>query len=67
MLRQGITDADPVFVSTLAVKATDLADRHPHLVVDSERARVLRSVLMKPEHESAVPWLIDRMTQLSGH
>jgi hypothetical protein len=36
-------------------------------VVDSERARVLRSVLMKPEHESAVPWLIDRMTQLSGH
>jgi glutamate/tyrosine decarboxylase-like PLP-dependent enzyme len=65
MLQRGMTEEDPVFLSTLAVKATDLARRHPHLEVDSERVRVLRSVLMKPEHERAVPWLLDRISGLT--
>ena len=32
---------------------------------DSDRARVLRSVLMKPEHEDAVDWLVARLASLA--
>jgi glutamate/tyrosine decarboxylase-like PLP-dependent enzyme len=64
VLHDGMTAADPVFVSTLAVSASDFVRRHPAITVDSERVRVLRSVLMKPEHEVAVPWLFDRLSQL---
>jgi glutamate/tyrosine decarboxylase-like PLP-dependent enzyme len=64
VLADGMTDPDPVFVSTLAVSASDFVRRHPHVVMDSEQVRVLRSVLMKPEHEAAVPWLFDRLSAL---
>ncbi len=56
--------ADPVFVSTLTVSAADFARRHRDVVVDSPTVRVLRSVLMKPEHEDAVPWLAERVAAL---
>ncbi len=65
ILRDGMRDADPVFVSTLSVSAADFARRHPDVRVDGERVRVLRSVLMKPEHEAAVPWLLDRLETLA--
>jgi glutamate/tyrosine decarboxylase-like PLP-dependent enzyme len=66
MLADGMSSADPVFLSTLSVSAADFARRHPHVVVDSDRVRVLRSVLMKPEHEDAVPWLVDRVARLTA-
>ena len=65
VLHAGMTDADPVFVSTLSVSAVDFHHRHPAVVVDSDRVRVLRSVLMKPEHEPAVPWLVRRLEELT--
>jgi glutamate/tyrosine decarboxylase-like PLP-dependent enzyme len=64
VLHAGMTDPDPVFVSTLSVSSADFARRHPDIAVDSERVAILRSVLMKPEHEAAVPWLAFRLADL---
>jgi glutamate/tyrosine decarboxylase-like PLP-dependent enzyme len=66
ILAAGMADADPVFVSTLAVPAAAFAQRHPGVTVDSDRVRVLRSVLMKPEHGGAVGWLVERLTELAS-
>src|SRR5450755_2342186 len=51
ILAAGMADADPVFVSTLAVSAAEFTARHPAVTADSDQVHVLRSVLMKPEHE----------------
>jgi hypothetical protein len=56
---------DPVFLSTLQVDAADLAALHPDLRLDAAGARILRSVLMKPEHEPAAEWLARRVEALS--
>lgn len=54
ILQAGMADPDdPVFLSTLRVRAEAL----PGLEPDADGARILRSVLMKPEHEHAVEWL----------
>jgi glutamate/tyrosine decarboxylase-like PLP-dependent enzyme len=66
MLRAGMDDpADPVFLSTLQRDAADLTALHPDLTADAPSARILRSVLMKPEHEGAVPWLLSRTQALA--
>jgi glutamate/tyrosine decarboxylase-like PLP-dependent enzyme len=66
ILRAGMEDPeDPVFLSTLQRDAVDFAALHPEITRDAERARVLRSVLMKPEHEQAVPWLASRTEALA--
>jgi glutamate/tyrosine decarboxylase-like PLP-dependent enzyme len=66
MLRAGMDDPDdPVFLSTLHCDAADLAALHPGLTADAPSARILRSVLMKPEHEAAVPWLAGRTEALA--
>jgi glutamate/tyrosine decarboxylase-like PLP-dependent enzyme len=66
ILRAGMDDPDdPVFLSTLQVDAADLAALHPGLAADAPSARILRSVLMKPEHEPAVPWLASRVEALA--
>jgi glutamate/tyrosine decarboxylase-like PLP-dependent enzyme len=66
MLRAGMEDpGDPVFLSTLQVAADDLAALHPGLRLDAPAARIIRSVLMKPEHEPAVPWLTARVEALA--
>ena len=66
MLRAGMDDPDdPVFLSTLQVAAADLVALHPGLAADAPSARILRSVLMKPEHEAAVPWLASRVEALA--
>jgi glutamate/tyrosine decarboxylase-like PLP-dependent enzyme len=49
VLQAGMAAADPVYLSTL----------------DVGPMRVLRSVLMKPEHEPHVPWLHARVTELT--
>jgi len=65
ILRAGMEDPeDPVFLSTLRVDAGALTALHPQLEADAPGARILRSVLMKPEHEAAVDWLADRVTRL---
>ena len=60
-----IIDVDlkgPVFLSTLQVEAD-----HLHGVErDAPSARILRSVLMKPEHETATDWLATRVEQLAA-
>ena len=57
---------DPVFVATYGVTAAQLALRHPEIVADRADARILRSVLMKPEHEAAVPALVARLESSAG-
>src|SRR6266571_2322251 len=50
MLAAGMTDREhPVFLSTLRVTASEFARRQAGLTTDRDGARILRSVLMKPE------------------
>jgi glutamate/tyrosine decarboxylase-like PLP-dependent enzyme len=57
LLREAMTDPSPVFLSTLRVSAERLRRRDPGLAGDAAEARIIRSVLMKPEHELYVPTL----------
>jgi glutamate/tyrosine decarboxylase-like PLP-dependent enzyme len=57
---------DPVFLSTLRVDAGPLRARHPGLAADADGARILRSVLMKPESEDHVERLHRRVEQLAA-
>jgi len=67
MLDDGMRDAgNPVFVSTLVVEADAIARRHPDVTADTTRARILRSVLMKPESEGYVAKLHARLQELAG-
>jgi glutamate/tyrosine decarboxylase-like PLP-dependent enzyme len=66
ILRAGMDDPDdPVFLSTLQVTADHLTALHRDLEADAPGARVLRSVLMKPEHEATADWLATRLEALS--
>jgi glutamate/tyrosine decarboxylase-like PLP-dependent enzyme len=55
VLVAGMASDDPVYLSTLRV---------PWPGVESG-VRILRSVLMKPEHEPFVPWLHERVTSIA--
>ncbi len=66
VLAAGMADAaDPVFLSTLRVPASDFRSRG-HDVSGDGPARILRSVLMKPEHEFAVESLVARIERAIG-
>jgi glutamate/tyrosine decarboxylase-like PLP-dependent enzyme len=66
ILVDGMADpADPVFLSTLKVPALGFAERGHRVTADTGGARILRSVLMKPEAESRVPALHARVAQLA--
>ena len=66
ILQAGMADADdPVFLSTLRIGADRLTARHPKLTPDADGARILRSVLMKPESEDYVDHLHQRLEQLA--
>ena len=66
ILHAGMADRDdPVFLSTVRVEAEHLAALHPELELDAPSARILRSVLMKPEHEPAIDWLATRVEALA--
>ena len=54
ILERGMTEADPVFLSLLRLDAGMLRAALPRIGAGDGSARVLRSVLMKPEHE---PWV----------
>ncbi|MFE4977128.1 pyridoxal phosphate-dependent decarboxylase family protein [Kitasatospora sp. NPDC056651] len=67
VLRQGMADeADPVYLSVLRVDAADFARRHPGVRADAGGARVLRSVLIKPEAEGWVEPLHARVAALAA-
>ena len=57
LLRAAMDDPSPVYLSTLRLAADRLRRRDPALAADVGEARVLRSVLMKPEHEGYVETL----------
>ena len=66
VLADGMADPEhPVFVSTLRVSADAVARRHPEVSADAGGARILRSVLMKPESESRVPLLHEHLQRLA--
>ena len=67
MFQAGMDDPDdPVFVSLYRMGAERLGRRFPGLTQDVPAARVLRSVLMKPEHEAWAGRLAARLAALAG-
>ncbi|HEY1640837.1 MAG TPA: aminotransferase class V-fold PLP-dependent enzyme [Streptosporangiaceae bacterium] len=59
--------ASPLYVSTLRVSADAFSRRHPAVKADADGARLVRSVLMKPESEAWVPELHARAEDLVQH
>ncbi len=67
VLHAGMADRDdPLFLSTLRVDADAFAALHPGVERDADTVRVLRSVLMKPEHEGAHEALHARLEELAA-
>ncbi|MEM0964455.1 MAG: pyridoxal-dependent decarboxylase, partial [Bacteroidota bacterium] len=67
VFRRGMDDpTDPVFVSLYRRSAKDLRRAFPDLDLDADAARVLRSVLMKPEHEAWADRLVARLDALAA-
>ncbi|MDH6432094.1 hypothetical protein M2158_000571 [Streptomyces sp. SAI-144] len=65
VLADGTDSADPVFLSTLRADREAFRARHPKLTADADGARVLRSVLMKPDSEHHVEHVHARVEQLA--
>ena len=66
VMTEGMTaSVDPVFLSVLRVEAEALGRRHPEVMLDAAGGRILRSVLMKPEHETYLADLHTRVAALS--
>lgn len=64
---RGMADPDdPIFLSLYRLDAARLGARFPDLAADQPEARVLRSVLMKPEHEDYVAHLHARVETLAS-
>jgi hypothetical protein len=57
---------DPVYLSVARVTAESLRRRHPDIQAGDGAVRILRSVLMKPEHEAFVDVLHERLVRLAG-
>ena len=66
LLDHGMKRERPVFLSTLRVTAAGMSQRHPGIEADAGGARILRSVLMKPETEGYVGELHARAEQLAA-
>ncbi|MFP4227714.1 MAG: pyridoxal phosphate-dependent decarboxylase family protein [Salinivenus sp.] len=61
---QAMNDPDePIFTSLYRLPADALTTLHPSLTVDQDEAAVLRSVLMKPEHETYAETLVNRLAE----
>ena len=56
---------EPIFVSLYRLPADALTTLRPSLEADRPEAAVLRSVLMKPEHETYADRLVDRLSALA--
>src|SRR5499427_5465078 len=66
MLDHGMKRSRPVFLSTLRVTSAGMSQRHPGIEADAGGARILRSVLMKPETQGYVGELHARVEQLAA-
>jgi glutamate/tyrosine decarboxylase-like PLP-dependent enzyme len=66
LLHAAMRDPSPVYLSTLRLAADRLRRRDPSLAPDAGEARVLRSVLMKPEHEGSVETLHADLLRIAG-
>jgi len=66
MLAKGMERDRPVFLSTLRVTSAGMSRRHPGIKADRDGARILRSVLMKPEARGYVPELHARVERLAA-
>jgi glutamate/tyrosine decarboxylase-like PLP-dependent enzyme len=66
ILQAGMADDKaPVFLSTLRVSADAMRGRHPEVAADADGARILRSVLMKPESQTYASALHARVEELA--
>jgi glutamate/tyrosine decarboxylase-like PLP-dependent enzyme len=65
ILQAGMTSPDPLFLSTLRADADAFLARHGSVKADAPGTRILRSVLMKPEAETYLPHLHERLEQLA--
>ena len=65
LLQAAMRDPSPVYLSTLRLAADRLHRRDPGLAADAAEARVLRSVLMKPEHEAWVRTLHEEVVRIA--
>ncbi|MDO0938161.1 aminotransferase class I/II-fold pyridoxal phosphate-dependent enzyme [Streptomyces sp. DG2A-72] len=66
ILADGMASPDPVFLSTLRADREAFTARHPKITADADGARILRSVLMKPESEHHVDDIhhqVERLTR----
>ncbi len=59
-------ESDPVFLSLLRVGSEQMKDRLDPLEADQPFVRILRSVLMKPEHEYYVGHLHERVSEVAA-
>ncbi|HEY2550736.1 MAG TPA: aspartate aminotransferase family protein, partial [Streptosporangiaceae bacterium] len=67
MLADGGADPErPVYLSTLTVTAEAFGRRHAGVAADRDQARILRSVLMKPESETYLAELHSRVEHLAA-
>lgn len=55
----------PIYVATFAVDSSFIAKLHPAFIPDSPITKVLRSVLMKPEHEQFVPEIFNNISAIT--
>ncbi|WP_406327821.1 pyridoxal phosphate-dependent decarboxylase family protein [Streptomyces sp. NBC_00203] len=65
ILADGMANPDPIFLSTLKADREAFTARHSKITADADGARILRSVLMKPESEHHVEHLHHRIEQLA--
>jgi len=66
ILQAGMASKEaPVFLSTLRVSADAMHRRHPDIAADATGARILRSVLMKPESETYAAAMHARVEELA--
>ncbi|MGW7532338.1 pyridoxal phosphate-dependent decarboxylase family protein [Amycolatopsis sp. NPDC054798] len=66
ILQKGMADKEnPLYLSTLRVDGDAFAALHPEVERDAETVTILRSVLMKPEHEGWVPQLKQALDHLA--
>lgn len=56
---------DPIFTSVYRLSADALTTLHPSLTADRDEAAALRSVLMKPEHETYAGPLVKQLSTLA--
>ena len=55
----------PVYLATFAIDSEVITKHHPDFIPNSPNTKVLRSVLMKPEHEKFVPELFNSISAIA--